>query len=221
MAFRDPLTGFAFSDSVDGTFVILRTVDGGAAWSRIPPASLPVALPGEGAYAASGSNVAIVGDCVWIGTTAARVLRSVDGGRTWDISQTPLSTGPSAGIFSVAFGDRSNGIVVGGDYKKETEAVNNAAVTADGGRTWTTVDGLSGFRSAAAYAPGVRTTLLAVGPSGSDLSTDGGKTWNAMPGPGFHAFSFAPKSGVGWGVGEKGSVGRIEVRRADASAGHH
>ena len=38
---------------------------------------LPPALPGEGAYAASGTNVAVFGhDHVWIGTTAARVLRS-------------------------------------------------------------------------------------------------------------------------------------------------
>jgi len=119
-----------------------------------------------------------------------------------------LATGPAAGIFSVAFSDDSNGLVVGGDYSKETEAVDNAAVTTDGGRTWTLVKGLSGFRSAVAYVPGSARTLLAVGPSGSDLSTDGGRTWRVLPGPGFHAVSFAPRSPIGWAVGERGAIGR-------------
>jgi photosystem II stability/assembly factor-like uncharacterized protein len=218
MAFRDGRRGFAFSDSVDGKFVILRTDDGGATWARVPPESLPPALPGEGAYAASGSNVAIRGDRVWIGTTASRVLRTVNGGRTWSVSQTPLATGPSAGIFSVAFRDALNGVVVGGDYRKEGEAVENVAVTEDGGRTWTTVNGLTGFRSAVAYVPGPNSTVIAVGPSGSDASTDGGKTWKALSGPGFHAIGFAPKSRTAWAAGEKGAIARISF--PDASDKH-
>jgi photosystem II stability/assembly factor-like uncharacterized protein len=209
MAFRDARAGWAFSDSVDHAFVILRTEDGGANWSRVPADGLPAALADEGAYAASGTNVAVRGDRVWIGTTASRVLRSEDSGRSWAIVQTPLTTGPSAGIFSVAFADDSNGIVVGGDYKKEAEALDNAAITRDGGRTWTMVTGLSGFRSAVAWVPGLSRTLVAVGPSGSDLSTDGGATWKALAGPGFHAVAFAPGSRTGWAVGENGAVGRI------------
>lgn len=208
MAFRDARRGFAFSDSVDGVFVILQTADGGASWTRIPAAALPAALSGEGAYAASGSNVAVQGDRIWIGTTASRVLRSQDAGRTWSASQTPLPTGPSAGIFSIAFRDASHGIVVGGDYKQETSALDNAAITSDGGRTWTIVNALTGFRSAVVYVPGLNRTLVAVGPSGTDLSTDDGKTWKAVSGPGFHAIGFAPKSRVGWAVGEKGDVRR-------------
>jgi photosystem II stability/assembly factor-like uncharacterized protein len=208
LAFRDDRRGYAFSDSVDGAFIILRTDDAGGRWTRIPPSSLPPALPGEGAYAASGSNIAVRGDHVWIGTSASRVLRSSDGGRSWQVSRTPLATGPSAGIFSVAFRDDANGIVVGGDYRTQTEAVDNAAITSDGGRTWTLVQGLSGFRSAVAYVPGSARTILAVGPSGSDLSTDGGRTWKALDGPGFHALSFAPRSPIGWAVGERGAIGR-------------
>jgi photosystem II stability/assembly factor-like uncharacterized protein len=214
MAFRDARRGFAFSDSVRqqadatvGAFVVLRT-DDGATWSRILPTALPPALPGEGAYAASGSNVAVRGGHIWIGTTASRILRSTDAGRSWTVSKAPLPTGPSAGIFSVAFRDASDGVVVGGDYKLETQALDNAAMTNDGGSTWTAVHGLSGFRSAVAYVPRSNRTLVAVGPSGTDLSTDGGRTWNSIPGPGFHAVSFAPKSRVGWAVGEKGSIAR-------------
>lgn len=208
MAFRDARQGYAFSDSVDGAFVILRTDDGGASWNRIAPERLPAALPGEGAYAASGSNIAVVDDHVWIGTTASRVLRSADGGRTWRVVQTPLPSGPSAGIFSVAFRDASYGIVVGGDYKLESEAKDNAAITEDGGRTWTLAPGLSGFRSAAAFVPGSARTVIAVGPSGADISTDGGRSWRPLPGPGFHALAFAPRIPIAWAVGESGTIGR-------------
>ena len=103
MAFRDADHGFAFSDSVDGQFVILATSNGGTTWERVPADRLPPALPGEGAFAASGTNVAVLGANVWIGTTASRVLRSADGGRTWAIAQTPIATGNATGIFSIAF----------------------------------------------------------------------------------------------------------------------
>jgi photosystem II stability/assembly factor-like uncharacterized protein len=213
MAFRDANRGFAFSDSIDGRFVILRTADGGRQWSRIDPAALPAALPNEGAYAASGTNVAVLGAHVWIATTAARVLRSEDNGVSWRVAATPLATGPSAGIFSIAFRNASNGIVVGGDYKKEGEAAENMALTHDGGATWRAAAGLSGFRSAVAYVPSHPRTIVAVGPSGTDVSTDDGRTWRAVPGPGFHAMSFAPGTGTAWAVGEKGVIGRLDLGR--------
>ncbi|HEX6976567.1 MAG TPA: YCF48-related protein, partial [Vicinamibacterales bacterium] len=97
MTFRDERHGFAFSDSVDGKFVILRTSNGGATWSRVPDSALPPALDGEGAFAGSGTNIAIVGNDIWIGTTASRVLHSGDGGRTWNVTPTPLATGEATG----------------------------------------------------------------------------------------------------------------------------
>ncbi len=213
MAFWDSKRGVAISDSVDGQFVILTTGDGGASWVRVPPAALPPALPNEGFFAASGTNVTVAApNHVWIGTGAAseaRVLRSRDGGRTWAVSTTPLDAGPSAGIFSIAFSDATHGIVVGGDYKAETVAGNNAALTADGGATWTAMKGLSGFRSVVAFTAGNGSSVVAIGPSGTDVSSDGGRTWALVPGPGFHAFSFARRGSVGYGVGEKGSAGKL------------
>jgi photosystem II stability/assembly factor-like uncharacterized protein len=215
MAFWDADRGIAFSDSVEGQLVILRTGDGGASWSRVAAAGLPPALENEGAFAASGTNVAVHGrDHVWIGTGAAavaRVLRSVDGGRTWVASATPLAAGPSSGIFSIAFRDAEHGIVVGGDYRKENEAIDNAAITNDGGRTWTRVTGLSGFRSVVAYLPGASTpTLIAVGPQGADQSTDDGRTWTPLTGSsGLHTFAFAARGRAGWGAGEKGRIMRL------------
>jgi photosystem II stability/assembly factor-like uncharacterized protein len=209
MAFWTRERGIAYSDSVDGRFVVFATTNG-RTWERIPPDRLPPALPGEGAYAASGTNVAVQGSHVWIGTTTSRVLHSADGGQTWTVSQTPVATSQSAGIFSIAFRDALHGIVVGGDYKQEAAAVDNAAVTSDGGKTWTPSKGLSGYRSAVAFVPSTKSTWLAIGPLGADVSDDDGRTWRPLPGAGFDAFSFAPGKQVGWGSGQRGGIARLD-----------
>src|SRR5262249_49508416 len=82
MTFWDKDHGIVFGDSVDLQFYILTTADSGHTWSRVPAANLPSAQANEGAFAASGTNVAVVGKShAWIGTGAAaksRVLRTSD-----------------------------------------------------------------------------------------------------------------------------------------------
>jgi photosystem II stability/assembly factor-like uncharacterized protein len=212
MAFWDERNGIAASDSVEGRFVILLTEDGGAYWSRRPPEGLPPALPGEGAFAASGTNVAVFGkEHAWFGTTAGRVLRTSDRGRTWTAATTPLATGPTAGIFSIAFRDARHGVVVGGDYKKEGEAIDNAAFTEDGGASWQKVRGLSGFRSVVAHRPGQPGFWIAAGPNGADVSRDDARTWTPLEAPGCHAFAFARDGAAGFCVGEGGRIARLDA----------
>jgi photosystem II stability/assembly factor-like uncharacterized protein len=210
MSFWDANRGLAFSDSVNGKLVILRTENGGKEWTRVPADHLPAAVESEGAYAASGTNIAMFGrDHAWIGTSRSRVVHTADGGRTWTVASTPIATSQSAGIFSIAFRDAQHGIVVGGDYRKEAEAVDNAAISSDGGKTWTLVKGLSGFRSVVAYVPGAH-TAIAVGPQGADQSTDDGKTWTTLEGSsGLHTFSFVKNKAIGWGAGEQGRIMRL------------
>lgn len=217
MAFWDATHGVAVGDSVNGAFSILLTADGGKTWTPAPPAGLPPALPGEGAFAGSGTNVSVYGaNDAWFATGAAakaRVLHTRDRGRTWTVADTPLGAGPSTGAFSVAFRDAQHGVVVGGDYQKEAEAIDNLAVTSDGGRTWTLVNDrkLSGFRSVVAYVPGTKMSLIAVGPQGADWSDDDGRSWRPIAGGGFHTFSFAPSGRSGFGAGAKGALGRLDI----------
>jgi photosystem II stability/assembly factor-like uncharacterized protein len=173
MSFWDANNGIVFGDSVLGKFYVLTTNNGGATWSRVPVATLPPALENEGAFAASGTNIAVFGKRhAWIGTGAgakARVLRTTDGGRSWQVADTPLAAGQSAGIFSIAFRDAKHGVVAGGDYRKEQEAMDNLAVTDDGGATWKLVKGLSGYRSVVAYVPGGKSRArVARGATGGD-----------------------------------------------------
>jgi len=213
MTFWDARRGLAISDSVNGSFVILTTRDGGATWTRVPAGALPPALPNEGAFAGSGTNIAVAaGGRAWIGTGAAarsRVLRTADAGATWVIAETPLNASGSAGIFSVAFRNPREGMTVGGDYRQERSAENVAAFSSDGGVTWKAIRGLGGFRSAVAPVPGTPRSWVAVGPTGADLSPDNGQSWVPIQGEGYHAFAFAPRGHAGWGVGEGGRIAKL------------
>lgn len=212
MAFWDAQHGIAMSDSVDGRFIIITTGDGGQTWTRVPADRLPVALMNEGGFAGSGTNIAVMNRHAWVGTGAAsnsRMLITEDQGTSWRVVDTPVASSASSGIFSVAFRDLRHGVTVGGDYRREKDAVHNAARTDDGGRTWTPVTGLGGFRSVVAFVPRSPSSWIAVGPQGADWSDDDGRTWTAIPGDGYHAFSFAPSGRVGWGVGERGRIARL------------
>jgi photosystem II stability/assembly factor-like uncharacterized protein len=212
MSFWDSDHGIVIGDSIDGHFCILITDNGGRLWQRVPAAVLPSALENEGAFAASGTNIAVHGSgLAWIATGAgprARVLRTNDRGRTWKIADTPIASGPAAGIFSIAFRDAMHGVIVGGDYTKEKDAIRNLAITSDGGVNWKLVEGLSGYRSVVAYVPGSQ-RLVAVGPSGADYSDDDGHTWSSLEGAGFDTLSIARGKAIGWGAGAGGRLGRL------------
>lgn len=212
MSFWDAEHGIVIGDAIKGQFCVMTTENGGATWTRVPASALPPALENEGAFAASGTNIAVFGKSnAWIGTGAgpkARLLITADRGRTWRIADTPLPAGPSSGIFSVAFRDARHGIIVGGDYTKESEAVDNLAMTSDGGATWSVVKGLNGFRSVVAYAPDGK-GIIAIGPAGADYSTDDGRHWRPLEGPGFDTFSFAHGRAVGWASGNKGTIAKL------------
>lgn len=217
MAFWDSEHGIAVSDPANGRFLIITTADGGATWKEMPTKGMPLALEGEGAFAASGTCIAVQGTRdVWFGTggpKGARLFRSRDGGQSWTVTTTPIASGKAAGIFSVLFSDSRHGVIVGGDYTKESEIGNNAAWTEDGGKTWRVVEKElpSGYRSGVALMQsGTGKSLIAVGPNGSDVSQSQGKSWRKLGAEGFHSVSFAHGSAAGWAVGEGGRIAKYK-----------
>jgi photosystem II stability/assembly factor-like uncharacterized protein len=219
LTFLDRRHGLALSDPVDGRFRILATDDGGRSWRVRPTGGMPEALPGEFAFAASGTCLVSAdrwgGGRAWFATGGgerARVFATSDGGRTWRVTDTPVPSGPTAGIYSLAFKDPWHGIAVGGDYTVPASAPGGAAVTRDGGRTWTTSAVVPGeYRSGAAWV-GVGPVALAVGPTGSDVSTDGGRTWRRFDTGSFDAVMCAPDRAC-WASGAQGRVAKLRWGR--------
>jgi photosystem II stability/assembly factor-like uncharacterized protein len=161
MVFWDSKHGVVLGDPIADEsgklkFEVLLTEDG-QNWRAVPPAQLPGAMEGEGAFAASNTCIAIAGSDsgsdsdIWFATggKVARVFHSGDRGRSWEVFDTPMVHGPeSAGIFSIAFRDAKHGVIAGGNYKHPNDDGANLAFTDDGGKTWT----LSGLHPLAYFS---------------------------------------------------------------------
>ncbi len=209
IAFWDEQHGIVLGDPVKGDFELLATDDGGAHWRPVGK-ELPAALPGEGAFAASGTCLVTHGqNDVWFvtgGAKVARVFHSGNRGQRWTVSETPIAAGvESAGISSIAFRDRENGIIVGGDYRKPDRTGATAATTADGGKTWTLLKQPLPYRSAVAWATD---RWVAVGSAGSHVSFDDGATWKELDRENYNSVAFSA-TGEGWAVGPKGRIARF------------
>ena len=212
LAFWDATRGVALGDPVGGEFVILTTEDGGKTWQR---RKTPPALPNEGAFAASNSCLIVLGKReIWFatgGASAARVFHSQDGGQSWDVAIAPLRHESAAGIFSLAFADRIHGVAAGGDYSKPGDAQGNVAITSDGGLTWLDPSGAHphGYRSAVVYLAQPK-LWIAVGTSGSDMSSDGGQSWKLFDTGAYNAIG-AAGTDAAWAVGPGGRVSRLRL----------
>lgn len=208
IAFWDARRGILAGDAVNGQIAVFTTVDGGKTWQR---RKTPPALEGEGAFAASNTSLTLRGKAeAWFGSSGSRVFHSMDTGNSWTVSSTPVrKTSTSSGIFSVAFSHAQNGIVVGGDYAKDSEPLQNIAVTVDGGRNWTApAAGPAGFRSAVLWLADIK-AWLATGTSGSDLGAGGG--WKVFDPGAFNALSGKSAKAL-WAVGPKGRIARLEFK---------
>lgn len=215
IAFWNADHGLLLGDPVDGRFVVRLTDDGGRSWTAPPADGMPPALPGEGAFAASGTCLFALkgGSDGWFvtgGAKTSRVFHTSDRGRTWIAAETPVPAGnASSGLFSVAFLDGRRGFTAGGDYKQPGLTALNGARTEDGGKSWTPAPiSPSGFFSAVVPVPGGKEQLVAVGPGGSALSRDAGRTWTPFDKTPLNAAAFAGPD-VGWAVGPEGTIVRF------------
>ncbi|MDW6058845.1 oxidoreductase [Streptomyces sp. FXJ1.4098] len=215
LTFFDARNGIALSDPVDGKYRVLATGDGGRSWRVLSSDGMPAAQPGEAAFAAGGQCLVSAGRRdAWFatgGAATARVFHSADRGRTWTVVDAPLPAGdPARGVFALAFRDTRTGLAVGGDYRAGQPSPKAAAVTADGGAVWTVADAPPpAYRSGVTWLPHSRRTALAVGPTGTDVTNDGGRTWRTVDQGSYDTVDCAPDLGC-WAAGEQGRVARLE-----------
>lgn len=212
-------------------FPLLYTSDGGKAWKREAGGNgedLRASPTGGGAFAASNSSLFVLFPHAWFGIggkggafvyrgtyrNEEKTAEAPHLGFAWQKQGTPLAGGAdSAGVFSLQFRDAQYGIAVGGDYAKPRERDGTAAWSLDGGAHWALSSvPPNGYRSAVAWDPADH-VWITVGPNGSDLSRDDGRTWQALE----YATDQAAKGGewnalsLPWVVGPNGRIAKLNA----------
>ena len=213
MDFWNDKEGIAIGDPTDDCMSVIITRDGGETWTKLSCDELPKAKDGEAAFAASDTNIAIIGEHTWVATggKASRILYSPDKGKTCGIYDTPIIQGAATtGMYSIDFYNEKHGFAIGGDYTKPNDTLNNKIRTIDGGKTWEVVaQGKGpGYRSCVQYVPNSNAKgLVAVGFKGIDYSNDYGSTWKHLSDEGFYTIRFLNDS-VAYAAG-KGRISKL------------
>lgn len=206
--FFDANRGLVIGDEINGEMAILSTTDGGATWKRLPAASLPKPIAGEGSFASSGTCLlAQRTGFAWGVTTKGRVIRTNDFGKTWSVATAMKTASDSVGLSSVTFRDNLNGYVFGGYGARAGDTLVYA--TNDGGKTFmerTRPPNGAGIWGGV-FVPNENVhILLTVGPKGSAYSSDGARGWVQIDSVNYWGVGAAPNSDIAWGVGRGGRI---------------
>lgn len=207
--------GVIYGDPLQGSMLLYRTSDGGITWSRVVRA--PSLNEGEASFAASGTAIRCTGKATVViatGGRTSRLWRSDSQGVKWENWPVPIIQGESStGIFSLAIGAGKNLVVVGGDYLRDTLSTDHVFYSIDGGKTWNKPRvPTRGYRECVEYV--TKNILIATGPTGTDVSLDGGRSWQPESNePLFHVVRKARKGDALVIAGGKGKIGILKVRK--------
>ena len=202
--------GYVLGDPIGGKWMILETLDGGKSWHELP--TLPEALPGEAAFAASSSSLLADSEGLVFATGGkrSRLHRYSFVTQSWAVGElTDILQGePSQGVFAVASLPGEEGLVaVGGDYLQPENRIANALLIL-GEVTKYTSERPSGYRSGVANLE-KENWLVAVGPTGSDFSSDGAHSWQLFSKVGYHAVKVSRDGSILWASGSQGRIGKL------------
>lgn len=211
MDFENRKHGMVLGDPINGKFVLMETNDGGDTWK--PFKNPPEALPGEAAFAASGTCLRLNGMITIVtGGKHSRMLLSPAGAGLWASLDLPMTKGnPSQGAFSCVYGDNVIA-VAGGDYSHDRDTDNVMYLLPQSGASYqaqSPASGPSGYQSCVEYLGGE--TFLSTGTPGSHISTDGGKTWRKIDDAGYNVCARARRGKLLLLAGGNGRIGIFKL----------
>jgi hypothetical protein len=215
MKFFDENNGIAIGDPTENCISLIETNDGGNSWNKVPCSNLPKMVEGEAAFAASNTNLKVLNNKAWIvtGGLKSRVFYSLDKGKTWEVSSTPIVSGKNTtGIYSVDFFDENHGIITGGDYTNKFGESVNKAITINGGKTWNIIAKNSppNYVSCVQYVPKSKgEKIVAVSTNGIFYSANSGEKWEKLSKKGFYSIQFVNKN-IAWLSGNN-VIAKMEI----------
>lgn len=212
MDFADNLHGYILGDPVNNKFLLLETKDGGETWNEAKNA--PYAIPGEAAFAASGTCLRVSNKgAIYIasGGKSARLISLQPNNDQWQYANLPITHGQSSeGAFSLSIG-QNQGIIIGGDYAndKKTDSVVTIHTVHPLLNFTPPQTGPAGFQSSVEHLKS--DTFLSTGTPGSNITTDGGKTWKQIDGTSFNVCSKAKHGKLILLAGNSGKIAILNL----------
>ena len=211
LAFWDKNNGIAMSDPVDGYYYLLTTTDGGATWKPAGTAKMPAAMADEAAFAASGTCLIVNGRTGRISRNRRQRRAGFSHGEPRPELDRRRYTDRKRHERQRYFLDSHARFEKRGYRRRQLRKTDrDRLITSPLPRTaerhGKPAAGLPGYRSGVAYID--KQTIIAVGSTGSDISTDGGKTWKNLDKVSYNAVQAKGKRAI-WGVGDKGMVARL------------
>jgi photosystem II stability/assembly factor-like uncharacterized protein len=205
--------GIVVGDPMNGKLFLANTKDGGESWTVWPVGSRLSANNGEAMFAASGSNVKLVGKP----GSGKSDLFLVTGGlksrlyHNYESLDLPIIQGKeSTGANGLDIWDGKRGIIVGGDFSADLLGKENCVLFTLNGQMSLTVpkSGPHGYRSGVAWLDGTR--AICCGTSGIDITSDGGMNWKLISAESYHVCTRAKNGKAVFLAGSGGKISRLD-----------
>lgn len=208
MDFYDAKKGAVIGDPINGKFFLAITKDQGETWSTNDPLISKhdlTAADGEAFFASSGTNLMHRGKEL-VFATGGKKSRLFFEKKIWDL---PLLQGrESTGANSLAMDSKGNGLIVGGDFSKDSIRTGNAVLFDKGGKNIRVPQtNPQGYKSCVIFL--TKNQLIACGTSGIDLSYDGGLNWVNISKESFHVVQKAAKGNAVFLAGGNGKLAKL------------
>jgi len=174
--FKDKNHGIAVGDPNQGYWEIYLTNNKGKKWKRVATKNIPAPLANERGWI---SGYAAIGNTIWFGTTAGRMYKSTDFGKSWTVHTVTLL--PGTEVNEIAFLD--DGLTGVAHLRNNSIFRTYVFSTTDGGLTWTNYFQPANWKNSRVTAvPGTNafvSTSTHPNPlfTGSSVSYDAGQTW--------------------------------------------
>lgn len=213
MDFFNRRHGLIMGDPINGKFLLLETNNKGETWTILKNA--PAALPDEAAFAASGTCLRAVksrGNAMMV--TGGSVSRFFLGKhlKKWSATPLPIAQGQtSKGAFSIAFG-KGYTVITGGNYQQNKNTDSIACY--NDGKSKTPKFQLAqrmpkGYQSCIAYLD--KATFISTGTSGTNITTDGGKTWKQIDVSSYNVCQKAKRGTLVLLAGDQGRIAQFKM----------
>ncbi len=208
MDFYDLKKGAVIGDPINGKFFLAITKDQGETWSTNDPLISKhdlTATEGEAFFASSGTNLVHQGKELVFATGGKKSRLFFEN----NIVELPLLQGrESTGANSLAIDTKGNGLIIGGDFSKDSIRTGNAVLFDKGGKNIRVPQtNPHGYKSCVIFL--TKTLLVACGTSGVDLSYDGGLNWVNISKESFHVVQKAAKGDAVFLAGGNGKLAKL------------